>query len=81
VAWDDAEPQAAAAGEAVGRAAAGRLVRLYLPTDSPWRTLMARRWRHCRREVTHGELFAAVDAVFKAAYAGFDRDNQSTARG
>jgi putative transposase len=37
-------------------------------------------WRHFRREVTHGELFASLDALLKAAHAFFDRYNQSTER-
>ena len=35
VTWDNADPHADDEIEAVVRAAAGRLVRLYLPTDSP----------------------------------------------
>jgi hypothetical protein len=37
-------------------------------------------WRHFRREVTHCELFASLDALLKAAHAFFDRYNQSRAR-
>jgi putative transposase len=37
-------------------------------------------WRHFRREVTHGELFASLDALLKAVRAFFDRDNQSIER-
>lgn len=81
VAWDHADTHAEAAIDAVGRAAAGRLAVLYLPTYSPWLNPMARLWRHFRREVPHGELLASLDALLKAAYACFDRDNQDTARG
>ena len=38
--------------EAVVRAAAGRLVLLYLPTYSPWLNPIEMLWRHFRREVT-----------------------------
>jgi putative transposase len=46
--------------EAVVRAAAGRLVLLYLPTYSPWLNPIEMLWRHFRREVTHCELHATV---------------------
>jgi putative transposase len=37
-------------------------------------------WRQVRREVTHCELFASLDALLKAAHAFFDRYNQRTGR-
>jgi transposase len=80
VAWDNADTHADAEGEAVVRAAAGRLVLRYWPTYSPWLNPIERRWRQFRREVTHGELFASLDALLKAAHAFFDRDNQRTER-
>jgi transposase len=80
VAWEHADTHADNAVEAVVRAAAGRLVLLYLPTYSPWLNPMEMLWRQCRREVTHGELLASLDALLKAAYAFFDRYNQSTER-
>jgi transposase len=80
VAWDNAPTHADDEVEAVVRAAAGRLVLLYLPTYSPWLNPIEMLWRHFRREVTHGELFASLDALIKAAHAFFDRYNQSTAR-
>jgi hypothetical protein len=61
--------------EAVVRSAAGRLVRRYVPTYSPWLNPMAMRWRQCRREGTHGELFVSLDALLKAAPAFVDRSN------
>jgi putative transposase len=79
VAWDNADTHADAEIEAVVRAAAGRLVLLYLPTYSPWLNPIEMRWRHFRREVTHGELLASLDALLKAAHAFFDRYNQDTA--
>jgi putative transposase len=81
VAWDNAATQFDAEVEAVGRAAAGRLVLLYLPTYSPWLTPLERLGRQFRREVTHGELFASLDALIKAAPACFDCDNQCPRRG
>jgi transposase len=61
--------------EAVLRAAAGRLVLLYLPTYSPWLNPIEMLWRQFRREVTHCELFESVKALLVAAQAFFDRYN------
>jgi transposase len=80
VAWDNADTHADDEIEAVVRAAAGRLVLLYLPTYSPWLNPIEMLWRQFRREVTHGELFASLDALLKAAHAFFDRYNQYTER-
>jgi hypothetical protein len=80
VAWDHAETHADDAVEAIVRAAAGRLVRLDLPTDSPWLNPLEMLGRQFRREVTHGARVTSLDALMKAAHAVFDRDNQSTAR-
>jgi len=38
------------------------------------------RWRHFRREVTHGELFPTVTALLAATAAFFDRYNRSPQR-
>jgi transposase len=80
VAWDNADTHADDEVEAVVRAAAGRLVLLYLPTYSPWLNPIEMLWRQFRREVTHCELFASLDALLKAAHAFFDRYNQYTER-
>jgi hypothetical protein len=80
VAWDHADTQAADEVEAVVRAAAGRLVLLYVPTYSPWLNPIEMRWRQFRHAVTHGELFASLEALLQAAHAFFDRDNQSAER-
>ena len=80
VTWDTADTHADAEVEAVVRAAAGRLVRRYWPTYSPWLNPIEMLWRQCRREVTHCELFASLDALLKAAHAFFDRYNQHTGR-
>jgi putative transposase len=53
VAWDNAGTHADDEVEIVVRAAAGRLVLLYLPTYSPWLNPIEMLWRHFRREVTH----------------------------
>ena len=66
--------------EAVLRAAAGRLVLLYLPTYSPWLNPIEMLWRHYRREVTHCELFESVDALLDAAQDFFDRCNRTPER-
>jgi transposase len=75
VTWDNADTHADDDVEAVVRAAAGRLVLLYLPTYSPWLNPIEMLWRQFRREVTHGEPFASLEALLKAAHAFFDRYN------
>ena len=57
------------------RAAAGRLLLLYLPTYSPWLNPIEMLWQHFRREVTHCELFVSVKALLAAAQDLFDRYN------
>ncbi|MCA1554995.1 MAG: IS630 family transposase [Chloroflexi bacterium] len=78
VTWDNADTHDDDEVEAVVRAAAGRLVLLYLPTYSPWLNPTASRcrgvemlWRHFRREVTHCELFENIQALVRAAQAFF----------
>jgi transposase len=80
IAWDNANTHMDDEVEAVVRAAAGRLVLLYLPTYSPWLNPIEMLWRHFRREVTHGELFASVNALLQAAQEFFDRYNQCPQR-
>ena len=58
------------------RGAAGRLVLLYLPTYSPWLNPVEMLWRHYRREVTHCELFASIEALITATKDFFDRYNR-----
>ena len=77
VAWDNASMHEDDEVEAVVRAAAGRLVLLYLPTYSPWLNPIEMLWRHFRREVTHCELFQTMQALLIAAQDFFDRFNQS----
>ena len=76
VAWDNANTHEDDEVEAVVRAAAGRLVLLYLPTYSPWLNPIEMLWRHFRREVTHCELFATVKELLNASRDFFDRHNQ-----
>lgn len=76
VAWDNADTHEDDEVEAVVRAAAGRLVLLYLPTYSPWLNPIEMLWRHFRREVTHCELFASMPALLAAAVDFFTRHNQ-----
>ncbi len=76
VAWDNADTHADEEVEAVVRAAAGRLVLLYLPTYSPWLNPIERLWRYFRGEVTHCELFETMQALLAAAQNFFDRYNQ-----
>ena len=45
------------------RAAAGRLVLLYVPTYRPRLNPLALRWRQIRRDVTHGALFGSINAL------------------
>jgi len=77
VAWDNASTHQDEEVEAVVRAAAGRLVLLYLPTYSPWLNPIEMLWRHFRREVTHCELFETVKVLIEAAYDFFLRYNQT----
>jgi putative transposase len=77
VAWDNASTHQDDEVEAVVRAAAGRLVLLYLPTYSPWLNPIEMLWRHFRREVTHCELFPTMVALIAAAYDFFNRYNQT----
>jgi transposase len=76
VAWDNASTHEDDEVEMVVRAAAGRLVLLYLPTYSPWLNPCELLWRHFRREVTHCELFVSVDALVAASHVFFERCNQ-----
>ena len=76
VAWDNANTHEDDEVEAVVRAAAGRLVLLYLPTYSPWLNPIEMLWRHFRREVTHCELFETVKELLAASERFFDRCNQ-----
>jgi putative transposase len=77
VAWDNASTHQDDEVEAIVRAAAGRLVLLYLPTYSPWLNPIEMLWRHFRREVTHCELFETVKVLITASYAFFSRYNQT----
>ncbi len=76
VAWDNANTHEDDEIEAVLRGAAGRLVLLYLPTYSPWLNPIEMLWRQVRREVTHCELFANIEALIEATKAFFDGDNK-----
>jgi transposase len=80
IAWDNADTHQDDEVEAVVRGAAGRLVLLYLPTYSPWLNPIEMLWRHFRREVTHCELFATVEALLQASRAFFERCNQHSAQ-
>jgi hypothetical protein len=80
VASDHTDTHADDKVEALARAAAGRLVLQYWPTYSPWLNAIAMLWRQFRREVTHDELFASLDALLKASHACFDRYNQDRER-
>jgi len=77
LAWDNASTHQDDEVEAVIRAAAGRLVLLYLPTYSPWLNPIEMLWRHFRREVTHCELFETVKVLIEASYDFFRRYNQT----
>jgi len=75
VAWDNANTHQDDEVEAVMRAAAGRLVLLYLPTYSPWLNPIEMLWRHFRREVTHCELFLTLKDLISASYDFFNHYN------
>jgi putative transposase len=76
VAWDNSGTHQDDEVEAVVRGAAGRLVLLYLPTYSPWLNPIEMRWRQFRREASHCELFANVEALLDATRDCFARYNQ-----
>jgi putative transposase len=76
VAWDNADTHEDDEVEEVVRAAAGRLILLYLPTYSPWLNPIEMLWRHFRREVTHCELFETKQALLIAAQECIERFNQ-----
>jgi transposase len=80
IAWDNVNTHEDDEVEAVVRAAAGRLILLYLPTYSPWLNPIEMLWRHFRREVTHCELFETKRTLLAAAQEFFDRYNQSPER-
>lgn len=80
VAWDNASTHEDDEVEAVVRAAAGRMVLLYLPTYSPWLNPIEMLWRHFRREVTHCELFDTMAALLAATADFFDRHNREPAQ-
>src|ERR671920_2191916 len=80
VAWDNASTHEDDEVEDVLRAAAGRLVLLYLPTYSPWLNPIEMLWRHFRREVTHCELFASLKSLVIAAADFFTRYNREPKR-
>lgn len=75
MAWDNVNTHQDDEVEAVVRAAAGRLVLMYLPTYSPWLNPIEMLWRHFRREVTHCELFASLKALLEASTDFFQRLN------
>lgn len=76
VAWDNVNTHQDDEVEAVVRAAAGRLVLMYLPTYSPWLNPIEMLWRHFRREVTHCELFVSMKALIEASRDFFRRLNR-----
>lgn len=73
IAWDNVNTHSQGVIEEVLRAAAGRLVLMYLPTYSPWLNPIEMLWRHFRRVVTHCELFDSVKAMVEAT-EGFFRN-------
>ena len=77
VAWDNVSTHEEEEVDDVVRAAAGRLVLLYLPTYSPWLNPIEMLWRHFRREVTHCELFETMAALVEAATDFFVRYNRT----
>jgi putative transposase len=77
VAWDNASMPEDEEIEAVVRAAAGRLVLLYLPTSSPWLNPIEMRlpsFPTGSDEIR--ELFETKRALLAAAHDCFDRFNQ-----
>ena len=79
VAWDNAATHEDDEIEAVVRAAAGRLVLLYLPTYSPRLNPIEMLWRYFRKEVTHCELFESMKALIASTLDFFRRCNDAPA--
>jgi putative transposase len=75
VTWDNAITHQDDEVEAVVRAAAGRLILLYLPTYSPWLNPIELLWRFFRRNVTHCELFENIKALISATFLFFEQCN------
>ena len=75
VAWDNVNTHQDDEVDDIVRAAAGRLILMYLPTYSPWLNPVEMLWRHFRREVTHCELFTSVKALVEASVDFFERYN------
>jgi putative transposase len=75
VAWENVNTHQDDEVEALVRAAAGRLILMYLPTYSPWLNPIEMLWRHFRREVTHCELFVSVKTLLDASDDFFRRLN------
>ena len=75
VAWDNASMHQDNEIEALLRAAAGRLVLLYLPTYSPWLNPIELLWRHLRRVVKYNELFETMKALHHAVWQFFEDCN------
>lgn len=71
IAWDNVSTHSQGIIEEVLRAAAGRLVLMYLPTYSPWLNPIEMLWRHFRRVVTHCELFDSVKSLVEATHSFF----------
>lgn len=80
VAWGNSDTHQDDEVEAVLRAAAGRLVLLYLSTYSPWLNPTRMLWRQFRREVSHCELFVSVKALLAASKDFFDCYNRRPER-
>ena len=72
MAWDNPNTHEDDEIEVVLRAAAGRLVLLYLPIYSPWLNPIEMLWRPFRREVIHCERFPNVKALIAEAYEFFE---------
>lgn len=69
--WDNASTHSRGEIDHLLTQAQGRLVLLYLPTYSPWLNPIEMVWRHCRRWVTHCELFPSLAHLIEAAQAFF----------
>jgi putative transposase len=70
--WNNASTHQDDEIEAVVRAAAGRLVLLYLPTYSPWLNRIEMLWRHFRRELTQCKIFETLKILIEAPYSFFN---------
>jgi hypothetical protein len=76
VTWETADTHADDAVKARGPRRGRAVGAVVLADIHPGLNPIEMRWRQLRREGTHGELFASLDALLNAVHLFFDRYNQ-----